>query len=302
MALSYDKLINWSFEDVVQQYTWKDSILYALGLGFGFNPTDANELRFIYEDGLITFPTMPVVLGHPGPWMSDPETGIDMVKVLHGEQHLSIHNPLPAEATIVGRNRVMEVVDKGADKGALISIERQLVDESTGDLYSTQTAVIFARANGGFGGPVTGNPKPHQLPNRPPDSTIDIPTSNQMALLYRLSGDYNPLHADPAIAAKAGFPSPILHGLASFGVAARAVLAGLDVKEASQLKSFGLRFTAPVYPGETISTDLWLDGNDVSFRSRVTARDTIVLNNGRAVIDSDGPADFQPGLARSDRD
>ena len=288
MALSYEKLINWPFTDVVQRYTWRDSIIYALGLGFGCNPTDPDELRFVYEKDLETFPTMAVVLGHPGPWMADPESGIDMVKVLHGEQHLTIHRPLPAEGTVIGRNKVIEVVDKGADKGALISIERQLLDESTGDLYSTQTAVIFARANGGFGGPVTSSPKPHQLPDRPPDATIAMPTTQQMALLYRLSGDYNPLHADPGIAAKAGFPAPILHGLASFGVAARAVLKAFDIKDTAQLKSFGLRFSAPVYPGETISTDLWRDGNNVSFRSRVAARDAVVLNNGHAVIESNG--------------
>lgn len=287
MALSYDKLISWPFKDVVQRYTWKGSIIYALGLGFGLNPTDPDELRFVYEDGLETFPTMPVVLGHPGPWMADPETGIDMVKVLHGEQHLIIHQPLPAQGAVIGRNKVTEVVDKGADKGALISIERQLFDESTGDLYSTQISVIFARANGGFGGPVTSSPKPHQLPDRPPDNTIDIATTTQMALLYRLNGDYNPLHADPRIAEKAGFPAPILHGLASYGVAARALLMAFEIKDTSRLKSFGLRFSSPVYPGETISTDLWRDGHEVSFRSRVAARDAIVLNNGRAVIESD---------------
>jgi acyl dehydratase len=287
VALSYDKLISWPFKDVVQRYTWKGSIIYALGLGFGLNPTDPDELRFVYEDGLETFPTMPVVLGHPGPWMADPETGIDMVKVLHGEQHLIINQPLPAQGAVIGRNKVTEVVDKGADKGALISIERQLFDESTGDLYSTQISVIFARANGGFGGPVTSSPKPHQLPDRPPDNTIDIATTTQMALLYRLNGDYNPLHADPRIAEKAGFPAPILHGLASYGVAARALLMAFEIKDTSRLKSFGLRFSSPVYPGETISTDLWRDGHEVSFRSRVAARDAIVLNNGRAVIESD---------------
>jgi len=257
-----------------------------LGLGFGSSPTDPAELRFVYEDGLETFPTMSVVLGHPGPWMADQATGIDMVKVLHGEQNLEIHRPLPVEGTIIGRNRVVEVVDKGADKGALISIERKLFDESTGDLYCTQTAVIFARGNGGFGGPVTSSPKPHRLPDRSPDATIDIPTTAQAALLYRLNGDYNPLHADPGIAAKAGFQSPILHGLASFGVAARAVLKGFDCDDPTRLKSFSLRFSSPVYPGETISTDLWRDGHEVSFRSRVAARDAIVLNNGRAVLES----------------
>jgi acyl dehydratase len=286
MAFSYEKILNWPFEDVVQTYTTKDTILYALGIGLGFNPTDPAELRFVYEKGLEAFPTMPVVLGHPGPWMADPETGIDVVKVLHGEQHLEIRRPLPVEGAIIGRNKVIEVVDKGADKGALIRVERKLFDESTGDLYCTQTAVIFARANGGFGGPVTSSPRPHQLPERPPDTTIDIPTATQQALLYRLSGDYNPLHADPGIAAKAGFRAPILHGLASYGIAARAVLEALDIKDTSRLENFGLRFSSPVYPGETVSTDLWRDGRAVSFRSRVAARDAVVLNNGRAVIRS----------------
>ncbi len=284
MAFSYEKLINWSFADVVQRYSWKDSITYALGLGFGSNPTDPAELRFVYENGLETFPTMPVVLGHPGPWMSDPETGIDMLKVLHGEQHLEIHRSLPVAGTLIGRNKVVEIVDKGEGKGALITIERKLFEESTGALYCTQTSVIFARANGGFGGPVTRSPEPHPLPDRPPDTTIDISTSPRMALLYRLNGDYNPLHADPGVAAKAGFRAPILHGLASFGIAARAVLQGFDIEDPAQLKSFGLRFSAPVYPGDTISTDLWRDGQEVSFRSRVAARNAVVLNNGKAEL------------------
>jgi acyl dehydratase len=145
--------------------------------------------------------------------------------------------------------------------------------------------VIFARGNGGFGGPVTSSPKPHVLPDREPDTTVDIATSPQAALLYRLNGDYNPLHADPAIAEKAGFKAPILHGLASFGIAARAVLQSLNNTDSSRLKSFGLRFSAPVYPGETIRTEIWRDGNEVSFRARVPERDAIALTNGLAVVD-----------------
>lgn len=272
VPLNYDKLINWPFKDVVQRYTWKDSILYALGLGFGSNPIDANELRFVYEDGLESFPTMPAVLGHPGPWMSDPETGIDMLKVLHGEQHLTIHKPLPAEGTIIGRNKVIEVVDKGADKGALISIERQLCDESTGDLYSTQIAIIFARANGGFGGPVTRSPKPHQLPDRPPDTTIDISTTAQMALLYRLSGDYNPLHADPDFALQAGFDTPILHGLCTFGYACRAVLNRACGGDPAALRKLQGQFSNPVFPGDMLIIRGWDEGErvilDVTTRER----------------------------------
>ena len=285
MTFSYDKILNWPFDDVVETYAMRDSIIYALGLGFGSNPTDPDELKYVYEDGLRTFPTMPVVLGHPGPWMTDPESGIDYVKVLHGEQHLEIHHDLPVEGTVVAENKVIDVVDKGADKGALITSERKLYEQTSGDLLCTQKSVIFARGNGGFGGPVTASPKPHMLPDREPDATVDIPTSPQAALLYRLNGDYNPLHADPAIAEKAGFKAPILHGLASFGIAARAVLQSLNNTDSSRLKSFGLRFSAPVYPGETISTEIWRDGNEVSFRARVPERDVIALTNGLAVVD-----------------
>ncbi len=285
MAFSYESILNWPFDEVVESYAMRDSIIYALGLGFGFNPTDPDELKYVYEDGLQTFPTMPVVLGHPGPWMTNPETGIDYVKVLHGEQSLEIHQDLPVEGTVVAQNKVIDVVDKGADKGALIINERKLYEQASGDLLCTQKSVIFARGNGGFGGPVTASPKPHALPHREPDATVDIPTSTQAALLYRLNGDYNPLHADPVVAGKAGFTAPILHGLASYGVAARAVLKSLANTDSSRLKSFGLRFSAPVYPGETIRTEVWRDGNEVSFRARVLERDVIALNNGIAVVD-----------------
>ena len=284
MTFSYEKILNWPFDEIVETYAMRDSIVYALGLGFGFNPTDPDELKYVYEDGLRTFPTMPVVLGHPGPWMTDPESGIDYVKVLHGEQHLEIHQDLPVEGTVVAENKVTDVVDKGADKGALIVNERKLYEQASGDLLCTQKSVIFARGNGGFGGPVTASPNPHALPDREPDATVDIPTSTQAALLYRLNGDYNPLHADPAIAEKAGFKAPILHGLASFGIVARAVLQSINNTDSSRLKSFGLRFSAPVYPGETIRTEIWRDGNEVTFRARVPERDVIALTNGIAVV------------------
>jgi acyl dehydratase len=288
MSLNYKKIVNWPFEDVIQSYSERDSIIYALSLGLGSNATDPSELKFVYEKELQTFPTMAVVMGHPGPWMQDPETGIDFIKVLHGEQYLEIHKPLPTEGSIIGRTRVVDIIDKGADKGALIIIERKLYEQKTGDLLNTQSAIIFARGDGGFGGPATSAPAPHSLPDRDPDRVVDIPISTQAALLYRLNGDYNPLHADPVIAKKAGFEAPILHGLASYGIAARAVLKALDNGDASELRSFGLRFSAPVYPGETIRTDVWKDGNIVSFRASVVERDMTVLKNGRAEI---GPGD-----------
>jgi acyl dehydratase len=287
MALNYKKILDWPFEDVIQNYSERDSIIYALSLGLGFNPTDPGELKYVFEKGLQTFPTMAVILGHPGPWMTNPETGIDYARVLHGEQHLEIHKPLPTEGGIVGRTKILEIVDKGADKGALITTERKIYEQESGELLNTQSAVIFARGNGGFGGPVTSGPAPHALPDREADTVVDIPTSTRAALLYRLNGDYNPLHADPELAAKAGFDAPILHGLATYGIAARAILKAFDIGDASRLKSIGLRFSAPVYPGETIRTGLWKDGDIVSFRSSVVERDVTVLNNGRAVVGPD---------------
>jgi acyl dehydratase len=282
MAIDYDKLMNWPFGDVEESYSERDSIIYALSLGLGFNPTDPDELKFVYEKGLQTFPTMPVVLGHPGPWLTNPEAGIDYLKVLHGEQRLEIHKALPAEGTVIGRTRIVEIIDKGADKGALIITERKLYEQQSGDLLNTQGATIFARGNGGFHGPTGPAPEPHALPEREPDSVVDLATSTQAALLYRLNGDYNPLHADPEAAQKAGFKAPILHGLAAYGFAARAVLKALGNDSTAQLQSFGLRFSAPVYPGETIRTEIWKDADIVSFRASVVERDVLALNNGRA--------------------
>jgi acyl dehydratase len=285
MPFSYETILHWPIPDAQQAYTRRDTMLYALGLGFGLRPTDPDELRFVYEKNLEAFPTMPVVLGHPGAWMADPSTGIDVVRVLHGEQHLEIHRPLPVEGTVVGLNRVVDVIDKGPGKGALIYVERRLMDKASGDLLATQLAVIFARGNGGFGGPKTGSPPPHALPEGEPDLCVDIATSPQGALLYRLSGDYNPLHADPEVAAKAGFPAPILHGLATYGIAGRALLQGLGGPAAVRLRRLAVRFSSPVFPGETIRTEIWRRGREVSFRARVPARDVIVLNNGLAAFE-----------------
>ena len=283
MAFDHEKILNWNFPPLRSAYAQRDVMLYALGLGLGFRPTDPAELRYVYEDGLEVFPTMPVVLGHPGPWMRDPAAGIDFVRVLHAEQHLEIHRPMPSEGATVAHNRVLDVIDKGPGKGVLIVMERLLHDEASGELLCTQRSVAIARGNGGAGGTGNPSPAPHPLPGRDPDGHVDIGTATQAALLYRLSGDYNPVHADPAVAARAGFSAPILHGLASFGIAARAVLQAFDAAPGA-LRSFGVRFSAPVYPGETIRTEFWRDADEVSFRSRVLERDAVVLNNGRAVL------------------
>jgi len=284
MAIDYEKLLRWPFPEVVQSYSRRDTMLYALGLGLSMDPLDEAQLRFTYEENLLALPSMAVVLASPGFWVKDPESGIDWVRVLHGEQGLEIHRPLPAEATVAATNKVTEIVDKGAGRGALILQQRTVVDQASGEALATLYSTTFARGDGGFGGPAEGGRPVHALPERVADSFIDLPTLPQAALIYRLSGDYNPLHADPKVAAAAGFRAPILHGLCTLGVAAHAILKSQCDYDPARFKSLALRFSAPVYPGETIRTEMWREGDAVSFRARVVERDVVVLNNGRAVV------------------
>lgn len=284
MAIDYDALMAWPFPDIEQTYEARDTILYALGIGLGADPLDPGQLRFVYEEGLAALPSMAVVLGYPGLWMRDPETGIDWLKVLHGEQAFEIHHPLPAKGTVIGRTKVTGIVDKGAGKGALVYTERTLHDKASREKLASLTATTFCRGNGGFDGPVGPVLQPHPVPEGEPDMSCDLPTIAQAALIYRLSGDLNPLHADPQTARAAGFDRPILHGLCTLGVASHAILKVCCDYQPGRLKSLRVRFSAPVYPGETIRTEIWRDGNAVSFRSRVVERDVVVLNNGYAEL------------------
>lgn len=292
MAIDYAKLKNWPFKDVEQSYTEKDSMLYALGIGVGFDPMDERQLAFAYEKNLKALPTMAVVLAHPGFWMKDPATGIDWVRVLHGEHSLTLHGPLPVAATVVGRTRICAIVDKGVGKGALVAWERTLHDCKTGDLLATIDQVTFCRGDGGFSevpgnGPAGGDPAPAARPAAPegaPEAICDLPTLPQAALIYRLCADPNPLHADPAVAKAAGFARPILHGLATFGVAGHAILKTYCNYNSALLVSLGARFSAPVFPGETIRCEMWARGNGLQFRARVLERDIVVLSHGTARI------------------
>ena len=245
------------------------------------------QLQYVFEEAepFMALPTMAVVLGSPGFWSRDPETGIDWVKVLHGEQKMVIHNPLPTSATIKAKSKVTGLVDKGADKGALILTERTLKDAESGLDLATLTSTTFARGNGGYDGPSDEAPRPHKVPEREPDFAVDLTTLDMAALIYRLSGDYNPLHASPSVARAAGFPKPILHGLCSLGVAGHAILKGCCDYDAKRLKSLQLRFSSPVYPGETMRTEIWRDGANISFKSKIVERDVVVLDNGHATVE-----------------
>ena len=282
--LNTDVVLNWKFDDIEQSYTHRDTILYALGLGFGRDPVNRDELRYVHEKQIMAFPTQSLVLGAPPYWYSDPRTGIDWVRVLQGEQGIRFFRPLPPQGKVIGRNRVSDVIDKGPGKGALIVMERDIIDAASGELIATRTSTSFARNDGGCGGTGSVAPKPHPIPESEPDRTVDIQTVPGQALLYRLSGDWNPVHADPDVAAKAGFEQPILHGLCTFGICARGLISELCGGDPSRLKSMEGRFSTHVDPGDTLRIQMWNQGGEVSFRARVESRNAVVFNNGKASI------------------
>ncbi|MDR6855958.1 MaoC/PaaZ C-terminal domain-containing protein [Variovorax guangxiensis] len=287
--LDYEICKNWTFPDLVHRYTERDTMLYALGLGFGQDPMDRGALRFVYEEALQAVPTMAAVMGSPGIWWRDPKTGADAVKLVHGEQDVRVLRPLPVKGTVIARNRVVSLTDKGAGKGAVAVVLRTLVDAASGDTVAESRNVTFLRGDGGFstdGGKSDPGPEPlPAVPERAADVEVSYATRPEAALIYRLSGDVNPLHADPDVAAQAGFDRPILHGLCTYGMAARAAIEQVLGHDAARLKRLALRFTSPVWPGETVRYELWREGAALlRLRASVDARKTVVLNNGLVEI------------------
>jgi acyl dehydratase len=275
---------NFRFEQVSQSYTRRDAMLYALGLGYGSDPLDSSQLNFVYESNLHAIPSICCVLAHPGFWVKRPELEIDWVRLLHGEQSFEIHDPIPPEGTVQAAYAIAAVADKGTGKGAIVHLVKTLSEGASGRRLATVRSVLFLRGDGGCGsfGSVPAEATP--IAEQAPSQTKDIATLPQSALIYRLSGDYNPIHADPDAAARAGFERPILHGLCTLGIATRAVLATVANDTPDRLKSLSARFSRPVFPGETIRTEFFSTGNEVRFRSRVTERDVVVLDRGIAVL------------------
>ena len=282
MAFTYDSLMSHPIPEVRQRLTRRDAVFYALSVGFGQEPLDARQLDFVDADrALRAVPTQSVVLAHPGFWLADPRTGIDALRVVHGEQRIAMHRPLPVEGEVIGRTRITGLVDKGPGRGALMYSQKDVIDAETGELLAVTRSTTFLRGDGGFGGPAGPVEPPHRMPEAPPDVVVAMPTRPEQALYYRLNGDDNPLHADPAIAAKAGFPRPILHGLCTLGVVGHALLRTLGGYDVARFRELAMRFSAPVFPGETIEVDIWNDG---SFRARAPERDVVVVNNGYAAF------------------
>lgn len=248
-------------------------ILYALGVG-------ATELPFVYESGLVALPTMACVMAHPGFIWRDPRFGVTWRRLLHGEIAIALHAPLPIDQDLIGTTRFGPIFDKGAKKGAVLYQTRELHDAS-GKLIATIRNASFLRDDGGRGGSSGEQPRPLDVPAREPDILATLSTAPDQAMLYRLSGDMNPLHIDPAIASEAGFSRPILHGLCTFGVAGRALMAALCGNDPARVKQISARFSTPVYPGETIVSEIWRTGpHHAAFRAKVAERDLVVLDNG----------------------
>lgn len=276
MVFDPEKLLALPPRVTEQRFSERDTILYALGVG-----ASEEDLPFVYEAGLKALPTMAVVLGYPGFWQKEPQYGIDWKRVLHGEQSICLHAPLPVAGRVRSELTIDEIIDKGAEKGAVLMSSRRIYEADGGRHLATVSQTSMLRGNGGFGGASQKVAAPQATPDRAPDETLVLPTSGVQALIYRLSGDYNPLHADPAVAADAGFPRPILHGLCTFGVAGRAVLKALCGNAPERLRRLDVRFSSPVFPGETIEVDLWREGEGrAALRARSRERDLVVLSNG----------------------
>jgi acyl dehydratase len=284
MAINHEHLLNFDIPEVRQTITKRDAIFYALSVGLGQDPMDHRQLDYVdHHRALKVVPSMAVVLGHPGFWLANPATGVDAVQLVHGEQEIEIIGSLPVEGLIKAHTRVTGLVDKGAGRGALLYSEKVVTNAVSGAQIAITRSTTFLRGDGGFGGPTGPVKAAYTMPDTAPDIVIERVTRPEQALVYRLNGDDNPLHSDPAVAAKAGFPRPILHGLCTAGIVTHALLEGLCNYDADRMKGWSLRFTSPVFPGETIITEIWRNG---SFRARVKERDVIAINNGRATITS----------------
>ncbi|WP_368744866.1 MaoC/PaaZ C-terminal domain-containing protein [Desertibaculum subflavum] len=291
MAIDHKKLLALDLPAREFSYGEREAMLYAMGIGLGADPMNKAELDFVYEglgsyqpdskSTLKTIPSMATVIAWDDTAIL--QSGINFALVLHGEQRIRLTGPLPAKATILAKTRFVDIFDKGAGKGAILLTETTITEKSSGKVLCVNTSTVFARGDGGFGGPQGSGPAPHQLPERAPDKVVDYASRPDQAILYALSGDRNPLHRDPDVAKAAGFPRPILHGLCTYGHAVRAVVCGMLGHDASGVREIEGRFTAPVFPGETIRTEMWRDGKVISFRTSVTERGLMVINNGKVV-------------------
>ena len=283
MPIEYPKILELQETGVEFEYTDRDTMLYAVGVGLGADPLDEAELPFVYEKNLRAVPTLATVVAW-GAGVNTERLGVNYKMVLHGEEETIFHRPMPTAAKLIADSGVVEVYDKGEGKGALIIRQTVLRNAVDGEPIATLNRTIFARGDGGSGGVQGGAPAPHMTPERQPDQQVEYVTRPDQAIIYRLCGDRNPLHVDPAVGQSVGFEKPILHGLCTYGITCRAVLESFCDFDPARIASHAARFSAPVYPGDTLVMDLWRDGDVVSFEASVPARGKTVIKNGKSVL------------------
>jgi acyl dehydratase len=283
MPIDVDKVRGVELPGGMAQWGPNDVILYHLGIGAGVPATDPNELQYTYENGgLKVLPSFGVlsVFGTLGGIIGLDGMQFNPMMLLHGEQDIELHKPLPTQAKVENSGRLTEVYDKG--KGAAVVVETETRDES-GDLLCTNRFLSFIRGEGGFGG--DPGPEPRNIkPDRAPDLVTESVTLPQQALLYRLSGDRNPLHVDPNMAKLGGFDVPILHGLCSYGIVCKAVVDTALDGAVDQVARYEARFAGVLFPGETIVTSMWRDGDRILVDARCKERDTAVITNAAITI------------------
>lgn len=259
------------------QYGPAETILYALGIGAG-SDGDAADLPFLYEAQLRAFPSQATIVAWDDSWI--PRLGLNEAMIVHGEQRITLHRPLPVRARISAQARVTGVVDKGKDRGALLYVETSIEEHDDQRPLATLLSTVFARGDGGFGGSSAAAIVPHRVPDRAPDLQFEAHVPFNQPFIYRLSGDRNPLHVDPASARAAGFERPILHGLCTYGIAVRSIIRCALANDSDRIEHVAARFSAPVFPGERVQTLIWRDGPQLSFRMQVAAASRTVLDNG----------------------
>ena len=282
MPIDVSKALGASLPDGASTWGPDDVMLYHIGVGAGVPATDPNELEYTYEQNLKVLPSFGVipVFGTLMGVMNVPGVQINPMMILHGEQDLEIHKPIPTSAKATHAAKVVEIWDR--EKGASIVLEAKTTDESGEPLFTNRFSV-YVRGEGGFGG--ERGPRPGNLPpEREPDVVVERATLPQQALLYRLSGDKNPLHADPSFAAMGGFDKPILHGLCTFGIVCKAVVDNVLDGDVTKVARYQVRFAGVVYPGETIVTNVWKEGDQLLIRALVKEREAPALTNAAITV------------------
>ena len=252
MTIDLDLLLALQIPNKVQIYDWSQCALYSLGIGFGMNPLDSNEVKYVFENGLEVFPTMVNVLADPGFWIRDLAPEINWVQVVHGEQSVRFYQPLRVHDEVVGISRIIHVMDKGPGRGAVLYVERKIKRRETGEEIANILQTIFCRGDGGFGGAAHAYFDIPTLNGANSRLIARYETSPQAALIYRLLADLNPLHIDPLVAREAGYERPILHGLVTHGLAGRAVIDTCCGGISSLITRLDVRMSSPVFPGDVI--------------------------------------------------